>query len=522
MGAGKELRPYQELAIKAIESALERGVSKQVLVLATGLGKTYTAVQVSKKYNRVLWITHTEELLEQSALAFIRERFDDSLSSHIESIGYINYVKKGGLFAGTDFKMGVIKAADFYPNGNIVMASAQTIHRRLDRLDPNTFDLIIADECHYSYSVTWRKTLEFFSPTLLLGLTATPHRSDGMPLGDIYDEIVFDYGIKEGIENKYLCELDAVRVKTTTSLDSVRTTAGELNQKDLAEEINNPQRNQLVVANYIKYAKGRQAIFFCTDIAHTMDLSVIFNEHGISCKPITGDEDITPERSQSIKDFKARKIEVLTNCMVLTHGFDAPNVGCVGMASPTKSLTKYLQCCGRGTRLKDEEFVSKFGQNAIILDYIDNTSRHNLVNAWELDKDKDPEDRVFITQEKRDKLLEARKKKALLNIKREEDERVSLLKIPRPKISKSIRMQEPASEKQLAWIASLGYDVVNDSYTKQMCSQIIMDLPATQKQRGLLKFKGYDVDSVTVLTRGMMEAAMKDLEKREAAKLIKK
>ena len=277
-----------------------------------------------------------------------------------------------------------------------------------------------------------------------------------------------------------------------------------------------------MVANYLKYAKGRQAIFFCTDIAHAMDLSVIFNEHGVSCKPITGDEDITPDRSQSIKDFKARKIDVLTNCMVLTHGFDAPNVGCVGMASPTKSLTKYLQCLGRGTRLKDEEFVKKFGQNCIILDYIDNTSRHNLVNAWELDKEKEPEDRVFITEEKREKLLDARKKKALLQIKREQDELVSLLKIPKPKINKSIRMKEAASEKQLAWIASLGYDVTNNSYTKEMCSQIIMDLPATEKQKGLLRYKGYDVDSVTVLTRGMTEAAMKDLEKREAAKLAKK
>jgi len=83
-------------------------------------------------------------------------------------------------------------------------------------------------------------------------------------------------------------------------------------------------------------------------------------------------------------------------------------------------------------------------------------------------------------------------------------------------------MQEEASEKQLAWIASLGYDVINNSYTKEMCSQIIMDLPATEKQRGLLRYKGYDVDSVAVLTRGMMEAAMKDLEKREAAKLAKK
>jgi ATP-dependent helicase IRC3 len=411
--------------------------------------------------------------------------------------------------------MGIIKANLFHIEGNLVLASAQTIHRRLDRIAPDLFDLIIVDEGHLSAAKTWVKTLSYLTPKLLLSLTATPHREDNMLLGDIYDEIVYNYGIKEGIDNNYLCELDAVRVKTTTSLDKVRTTAGELNQKDLSEEINTPERNQLVVANYLKYAKGRQAFFYCVDIDHAVKLSEVFNEHGIKCKPISGDNKITPNRERDIKDFRERKLEVLTNCMVLTAGVDIPNVSCIGMASPTKSLTKYIQCAGRATRLKDKEHVIKFGQNSIILDYIDNTSRHNLVNAWELDKDKDPEDRVFITREKRDKLLEERKKKALLKIKREEDERVKLLAIPKPKLNTSIRMQEPATEAQLKWISDLGYPVDEINYTKAMCSQIIMDLPATEKQKWLLKHKRYDVDSVTVLTRGMVEAAMRDHEKRE-------
>lgn len=514
----KELRPYQHTSINKITEALQRGVSSQILSLATGLGKTFTAVQATKNFNRVLWVTHTEELLEQSALAFIRERFDEALAKHIEEVGFINYVRSGGLFAGTDFKMGVIKAADFYPNGNVVMASAQTLHRRLDRLDPYAFDVIVADECHYFSSLTFFKGISHFKPTLLLGLSATPYRMDGMPLGDVFDEIVYEYGLKEGITDGYLCELDAVRVKTTTSLDKVRTVAGELNQKDLSNEINTPQRNQLVVSNYIKYCNGRQGIFFCVDIDHAVKLSQVFIDMGISCKPVTGDEEITPDRSQSIKDFKTGKIQILTNCNVLTTGFDHPNTGCIGMAAPTKSLTRYLQAVGRGSRLKDKSFVDKFGQNCIILDYIDNTSRHNLVNCWELDKDKDPEDRVFISAEKRDKLLEERKRKALLNFERKEDEIVQLLRIPRAKVNKSIRMRDAAVEAQLKWIKDLGYDTDKDHYTKGMCNQIILNLPATEKQVNMLKAIGYDVNSVNVVTRGMVDACMKEYEEKKKVK----
>lgn len=514
----KSLRPYQTTAIEKINEALRRGVNKQILSLATGLGKTFTAVQAVKEYKRVLWLTHTEELIDQSAAAFVKENFDESLSKHIEEKGIIEYVRDGGLFAGGGFKMGVIKADVFQPYGNVVMASAATLHRRLDRIDPYMFDSVVVDECHLAAAKSWVMSLNHVQPQLLLGLSATPRREDNLQLGDVFDEIVYEYGIKDGVDNGYLCELDAIRVQTTISLDNVRTTAGELNQKDLSNEINTPQRNQLVVSSYLKYANGRQGIFFCVDIDHAIKLAAIFNEMGVSCRAVSGDEELTPDRSGSIKAFKEGKIQILTNCQVLTAGFDHADTGVIGHASPTKSLTKYLQCTGRGTRLKSTEYVSRFGQNCIILDFIDNTSRHNLVNAWELDKQKDPEDRTFITKEKRDLLIEERRKrKAKVEVERKEDERFKLLAIPQIKLSNSIRMQEAATDAQLKWIESLGYDIVNQSYTKEMCSRIIMDLPATEKQVKYIHHLGYDTSSYAVITRGMVEAAMRDREKRQAA-----
>lgn len=506
----KELRPYQIEAIEASKEALNRGITRQIISMATGLGKTVTFVNICKEYKKVMLITHTEELTDQSALVFIREYFDESFAKHVEQIGYVNYVRKGGLFALKDFRMGLIKSDVFVPEGNVVIASAPTLHRRLHLLPPDSFDLIIVDECHLAAANTWVKSLNHFSPKLLLGVSATPTREDNLQLGDVFDEIIYEYGIKDGVDNGYLCELDAIRVHTTISLDKVRTTGGEFNQKDLADEINIPERNQLVVSSYIKYANGRQGIFFCTDIKHAVDLAEVFNEMGIKCAPISSNEELTPNRSKNISLYKEGKITVLTNVMVLTTGFDAPNTGVIGHSSPTKSLTKYLQCTGRGTRLKSKDYVDKFGQNCIILDFVDSTNRHNLVNSWELDKDKHPEERTFITKEKKEKLLESRKAK--VQHERKEDEKVTLLRIPKLKISKSIKMLEEATEAQLKWIYDLGYSA-DIHYTKKMCSEIISQQPASQKQINLLKHHGYDVSN-KIITIGDVNAAMWEVKQK--------
>lgn len=529
----KETRPYQDKAIVAVDNGLLKGIKNQLLVMATGTGKTFTAVKAIQNKGRVLWNTHTEELIEQSAIALLAELNLMPLRVLLDTIyrnnGLIELLSNNNnpLFQDEYEKLicdnlGIIKADLFEINKPFVIASMQTLWRRLDKIPSDHFDVVVVDECHYAGANTWVKALNHFTPKLRLGLTATPYRTDGMLLGDIFDEIIFEYNIDQAINDGYLCELDALRIKTNINLDKVKTTAGELNLGDLEEVINTPERNALIVEKYLQYASGRQFVAFCVDVKHAQDLSAAFNERGVKTNFIVGDKELTTDRKGVIKDFKDAELVGLTNVMVLTAGFDHPNIGCVIMACPTKSLTKYLQQVGRGTRLKDELFVNRFGQKCIILDFIDSTTRHNLINTWTLDRAKNPLDRTFTTREKKELLVAERERKFKMQglLK---DERVNLLKIPKAKISNSIRMQEPASQKQLEWIARLGYDIVNLNYTKQMCSEIISIQPASDKQIWLLAKKGYDVSQgVSVSEAKLAFAEIEEREARENTERLKK
>jgi superfamily II DNA or RNA helicase len=490
---------FQHNAVDASLAALKRGVRKQIVSLPTGTGKTVTCVLLGEKgqFKRILFCVDAEELVEQAAIAFLREKFDDSLISHIEEQGFIDYVRKGGIFAGGEYKAGLIKADIFQPHGNVVVASLQTLRNRLHLLDPAEFDLIIIDECHIAGAKTIQNTLAHFTPELLLGVTATPFRADNVDLGSIFDEIVYEYNIADAIREGYLCELDAVRVKTNINIDSVHTLGGEFKQNELAAEVDVLERNLLVADSYLKYAKGRQMIGYAVDINHAIHLAEACEQKGIKAIAISSKEELTGDRSQQVKDFKAGKYDIVFNCGILVKGFDMPNLGGVIHACPTKSLVKWKQATGRCTRLKDAEYVKKWKQEALIIDVVDTTKNHNLINAHNLDKELDIEDRVYITSEKREKLLEARKRR--IEGKTDKDERVQLLPIRTPKYKTKIA-SEPIDEVQFAHLQKMGYEPELNTYTKENYREITGSFPALPEQLAELKQFGFDMNSP--ITRG--------------------
>lgn len=530
-------RKYQTETIDSVMSLVKPDVQNNLLaILATGAGKTVISTMISDKFKRTLFIVDSEELLEQAGLSFIKEKFDDSFYNYVKELGYLNYVKQGPLFAAGSFKMGAIKADVFEPNGQVVIASIQTLYRRLHLLKPDDFELVIVDEAHAYLAKTYFKGVTYFTPKLRLGLTATAVRADGLPLIDLFDKVAYEWNIIDGVRDGYLAELDAIRVKTNVDLDKVHTMAGEFNQNELSNEINTLARNNLVLDSYLKYADGRQAIGFACDIKHAVDLTEVFIQRGIVAAAVSSNEEITGDREKTIRLFKEGKIQVLFNVTILGKGFDSPEVSCIIMARPTKSLTLYLQAIGRGTRLlpgtidgiddKEERLAAikkSKKTNCLIIDIVDNTSKHSLVNAWELDKQKPVEERTFVSEEKKKLLLEEREKKTRsvqITHSRKEDERVNLLAIPKVDIGKFGGLQKEASPAQLSAIAKWGYDIVNVNYTMEQIAQIFNSQPVSQKQLSLLKYKGYDISNGCSIAE--FKKAMAEIEKKEQQALISK
>ncbi|MCC7514585.1 MAG: DEAD/DEAH box helicase [Bacteroidia bacterium] len=534
----KTLRGYQVDAKNEILTAFNRGVNRQMLVLATGLGKTFTAVDIIRPFKKRLWITHEESLLDQSGTAMLAEYFPNiNIRDMVEAYGgltdYIRHVRKNPLFSNMGDNdilknVSIIKADLFGLEGEIVLASAQTLHRRLDKIPADLFDVIVCDEAHFFSSTTFKKSIDHFKPKLLLGLTATPERLDGLSLEDIFGQITFQYNIDSGIRDGYLVELDAVQIRTKLNLDNVHTLGGEFNQKELSQTVDTEERNTLMYDSYKKYADGKQAIIFCINIEHATNVNAIFKANGVLSEVLVSDTEITPDKKATLNRFKNEETNVLINVGMVTTGIDIPNVQCIITGRPTKSPTLFWQSLGRGTRVLPgvidgiddpmvrRDAIKKSGKpKCIVLDIVDVTSKHKLINTFTLDKKKTIEQKTFLSSERKEELIEARDRaKIIASI--ETDKRINLFEVPEVTYSNSARMLEPASPKQLSIIAEHGYDTVNATFTKADANKIISELPASIKQINFLRWKKYDVDSCPGLTYGQFQLAIKQIDAKEA------
>lgn len=483
------LRHYQKAAVSKIHKHYQDGISKQLVVMATGLGKTILSLFLSSKFNNrnIMFLVHREEIINQTFRKYEQE---------------------------FPMQVGVIKADRFDIDKRIVIASVQTMHNRKEKIKPNHFSLIIIDEAHHYQSVTYSATANYFKPQLLIGLTATPKRFDGLSLLNIFDQIVFDYPIIPAIKAGDLCPIEAYKVKTNTDLSKVKKTAGDLNQGELAGTINTPERNDIIVKKYKQYGENKACIVFAIDVNHCMALADTFTKGGYKTSFVVSNQDICPDREQRIKDFIAGKYQVMVNVMILTEGFDYPDVGCIIQARPTLSETVYVQQLGRGTRLKSDSFKEKYGNDyCVVIDVVDNSSKHELINTGKLEEGLAIADKVFINSSDQQKLIAAaeRRERELKEITK--DQKINLIKLPKVTFSSSAKMQDPATEKQIEWLKREGVWQPNVVYTKLMATEFISSFPATAKQKYALQKAGFDVSHG--VTQGQATLAFEQLRKRE-------
>ena len=327
-----KLRDYQKEVLDIIDR-LEPG--SYLIQMATGLGKTATFTNIKRK-GRVLVLAHREELINQPVKYY-------------------------------DCPVG-IEMADRHSNGEeVVIASVMTLIHRLDKFKPDEFDTIIIDEAHHAAAKSYKKIISYFKPRLLLGFTATPNRGDNVRLDDVFQKIIYQKDLRWAIENKYLTDINCLRVNIGYDISKVAKRMGDFAVGELEEALNTDALNGAIAEAYKKYAKGATLIF-ATSVKHAQDIGKMIP----GAVAVTAD---TQNRQELINKFTNREIPCLVNCMIFTEGTDMPLVETIMIARPTQNSSLYTQMVGRGLRL----YPGK--EKLTLIDLVGVTGKANLCTA---------------------------------------------------------------------------------------------------------------------------------------------
>lgn len=339
-----KLRDYQQDTIDKVIESYNQNKQRLLVVLATGLGKTFCATELHKRFKpkeKTIFLVDRIELAYQAKKSF--QKSNPNLNVGIEMNKH--HAKK---------------------SDDIVIACVHTIGRkgsyRIGKFNPEDFTKVIVDEAHMGVSDTYTRVLNYLGVgsdnllpnKLLVGLTATPNRTDGKGLGSVFDEIVVNYDIKYGIKNGWLTDIDILQIETGIDLSKVKFSDARL--EELGKAINIDHRNLLILKAYNQIGKGAQALIYASTVEHAHTIADLFNANDIPAFCIEANTD-SQERQEAIAKYKSGAIKVLTNYGTLTVGFDAPETSMLILARPVKSELLLRQIIGRGIRTSKFAFI---------------------------------------------------------------------------------------------------------------------------------------------------------------------
>lgn len=285
------------------------------------------------------------------------------------------------------------------PDEPVQVASVQTLHARAirsNRMELPPADLILLDECHHAPATTYRTIINAYPEAVVVGLTATPCRGDGRGLGGIFEAIVECPQVAELIEQKWLVRTK-VFAPVNPDLTGVESRAGDYVEAQLAERMDRTNLVGDIVTHWHRYAQRGKTVCFATSVAHSIHIRDEFLKAGVPAEHIDGALPKT-ERDAVLSRLAAGDLDVVTNYMVLTEGWDMPEVSCCILARPTKKMGLYRQMVGRVLRPAPGK------TNAIILDHSGAVFRHGFVEdhvEWQLDPDKRSVSPQHVTRIKR-------------------------------------------------------------------------------------------------------------------------
>lgn len=348
------LRPYQAELVAAIRSAMRRH-QRVLAVLPTGGGKTvvfsHIAARAAERGKRVMLLAHRIELIEQISAALARE----------------------GVEHGT--------IAPGHPRTDhpAQIGMVQSVGRRLADLDAP--DLLVVDEAHHATAGSYCNITEAWPAAFILGVSATPRRTDGSGLSDTFDVLVEGPSLRELIAAHHLADFRLFAPPSRVDMGGVRVRGGDYERAAMAEVVDRRAVIGDVIEHYAQHLGGKPAVAFCATVAHAEHVAQQFNEAGWRAASVDGTTDpaIRRDRIAAIGDGR---LQILTSCDLISEGVDVPAVSGALLLRPTKSLILYLQQIGRVLRAAPGK------RYAIVLDHVANSLRHGLPDAprrWMLD-----------------------------------------------------------------------------------------------------------------------------------------
>ena len=353
-------RSYQVAAVHGIDAAIDRGAKAPLLVLPTGGGKTRIATYVIGRAadagKRAWFLAPRRELVTQASRTLNRA-----------GIGH------GVIMADADGGGGLYS--------QVQVASIDTLLSRIrrNRIQLPEPNLVVVDEAHLSITEIRAELLNLWPNAIRVGLTATPTRRDGRALGILYDTLIEPTTVAELQQQGYLCKARYFSI-SEPDLTRVGLVAGDYNQGQLEQAVNQPKLVGDVVAHWLRHAPTRRTVVFATSIKHSAALTEEFLRNGVAAEHVDAN---TPQeiRDAIFERFSQGKTQVLTNCFLASYGFDLPELDCVVLARPTKSLMLYLQMIGRGLRIAEGK------SDCLVLDHSGAVRQHGFAHderVWTL------------------------------------------------------------------------------------------------------------------------------------------
>ncbi|MED5072666.1 DEAD/DEAH box helicase family protein [Anoxybacillus geothermalis] len=313
-------------ALERLEAAYEEGYDKAMVVMATGLGKTYLAAFFARRFSRVLFIAHREEILRQAKQSFERVIPD----------------RTAGLYDGNQ------KDRD----ADMVFASIFTLSmkKHLHSFRSDAFDLIVVDEFHHAAARSYDRVLRYFQPKFLLGITATPDRSDNKDVYALCDgNVAYRIDFIEAVQRGWLAPFHYYGVYDDTDYSQIKWLGNRYDEEELLQAQLREEMAEKILRAWEKYKKTRTLVF-CSSIRQADFLSEYFQRRGYRTVSLHSKQTAI-SRQQAIAMLERRELDAIFTVDLFNEGVDIPSVDTLLFVRPTESLTVFTQQVGRGLRL---------------------------------------------------------------------------------------------------------------------------------------------------------------------------